>query len=112
MGSTISSEDRAQNSITTSIKSAVFDFYAALLGMPQSEACIRNSEVQLQRKLCNPGIGRSLRKSKCATGADISIHVLELRVVKDVEEFCPELQIQAFRQFRVLQQCHIPIVYT
>jgi hypothetical protein len=37
---------------------------------------------------------------------------LELRVIEDVEEFGPELQIQGLRQLRVLQQCHIPVVYT
>ena len=32
-------------------------------------------------------------------------------MIEDVEEFGPELQIQGLRQLRVLQQCHIPVVY-
>ena len=69
-------------------------------------------EIQLQRQLANAGCERLLSFTKGCTGIDIALHIRELGVVKEVEEFCSELEIQSLGDMGVLQQSHIPIVNT
>ena len=69
-------------------------------------------EIQLQRQLANAGCERLLSFTKGRTSIDIALHVRELGMVKEVEEFCSELEIQPLGDVGVLQQSRIPIVDT
>src|SRR5207302_9360956 len=51
-----------------------------------------------------------LSLAKSSPRIDIPLDVRELRVIKEIEEFGPELKIKSLRNMRVLQQSRVPVV--
>jgi len=67
------------------------------------------SERQSQSKLSNTRGGCRLRESEVRCG-DTPLHILELGMIEDVEELCPELQTRGLCQLRTLQQGQVEII--
>ena len=65
--------------------------------------------MQLERNLSNARVCSRGHVAKVAV-SEVPHRVVELGVVHDIEEFCPELHRDFFGDFGVLMQGHVPII--
>lgn len=88
----------------------------------------RLSEIQLETELNVPGIAGTCNNPESCVGLDIArrktprrrrwvrckggrcARVSVLRVIQNIKKLCAELKIGAFREAKVLENRHVPIV--
>jgi hypothetical protein len=71
--------------------------------------CRERLELKLQADLAYARIAGIGDQAKHGT-IDIATRSQELSVVEDVKELRAELQVDSFRQMRIFQQSHVPVV--
>ena len=67
-------------------------------------------EVQLQAELDVAREVRAVQRPKSCSVLDVGVYAIEIGVVEGIEEFTSELQPEAFRNVRILDEADVPVL--